>query len=171
MLTAEQLADAKAELLSYAGRHSQRTGRSLEELWEAAPVIEDLDKKMLEVVQANLDNFDMSYWHHLGDELVGKVGRAGTYFELQQLQALISEPTGCGTTHCIAGWTCVLAKQPELEQRFDAWWLAAAIYLKSTGSRPEFFGSDLDAFYELWGRAGTVGDIPDEIHRKLQARE
>ena len=85
------------------------------------PVVENLDKRILEVVESGAGKLDMSSWH------------------------------SCKTTHCRAGWAVHLAGEAgfELERKLGAQHAGAAIYRASTGRVPHFFANNVNAMADI----------------------
>ena len=93
-----------------------------------APVVEHLDAKILQQIEAKPESFDMRSWH--GDE-----GEA------------------CGTTHCRAGWAITLAGKEgkDLEKKLGPAWAGTLIYLKSRPGKPipNFCASNEEALADI----------------------
>ena len=93
------------------------------------PVVENLDKRILDSITAEGCRLKMSSWHG-GEPENG---------------------TACGTTHCRGGWAIVLAGAAglKLEQELGVFRAATAIYLASTGRVPHFFATDENALRDI----------------------
>ncbi len=87
------------------------------------PVIEKLDKKILEVVESGKGKLDMGAWHS----------------------------NSCKTTHCRAGWAITLAgeKGASLEAKVGPQHAGRLIYLCSTGRAPHFFATNERAMEDI----------------------
>ena len=64
----------------------------------------------------------------------------------------------CATTHCLAGWAITLAGEAgaRLEQTLGPAAAGALIFHDSTGSVPNFYGSNEEALAEMRKRAGAT---------------
>ena len=92
-------------------------------LGERLAPVERLDAQILDAIGAERWGLDMATYHGRGS---------------------------CGTTHCRAGSAIVLHPLgAELEQVFGPWLAGAVIYLRSTGSVPDFFAADAAALADL----------------------
>ena len=90
------------------------------------PVVENLDRKILEVIESGKGQLEMGSWHT------------------------------CETTHCRAGWAIHLAGEAgyALEHKLgDAQRAGSAIYRASTGRVPYFFDTNEGAFADIKKRA------------------
>jgi hypothetical protein len=85
------------------------------------PIVENLDRRILEVVDSGTGSLDMSQWH------------------------------SCATTHCRAGWAITLAgeKGAELEREHGPHRAGAMIYRASTGRVPHFFATNERALEDM----------------------
>ena len=87
------------------------------------PVVPNIDKQIIEILERGDGHLDMSDWHK------------------------------CETTHCRAGWAIHLAGEAgaELESRFGANVAAALIYSKSRPNKPvpDFFASNEEALEDI----------------------
>ncbi len=86
------------------------------------PVVENLDRKILEAVTTGGGSLEMGAWHT------------------------------CETTHCRAGWAIHLAGKAgyELEKKLgDSQLAGRAIYLASTGRAPHFFATNSRALEDI----------------------
>jgi uncharacterized protein YjbI with pentapeptide repeats len=85
------------------------------------PVVEDLDTKVLQAINAPRQALDMSRWH------------------------------SCDTMHCRAGWAIHLAGNEGyvLEDALDSQRAGRLIYMVSTGRSPHFFVSDEQARVDI----------------------
>ncbi len=106
-----------------AAEHAQRYRARHPEV----PVVEDLDKKILEMVTVGGGTLEMESWHR------------------------------CETTHCRAGWAITLAGPAghQLELQHGPQRAGAMIYRASTGTVPHFFASNEDALEDLRRCAGV----------------
>ena len=117
-LTDEELAERyRQRMVEFRERHPD------------VPVVEDLDRKILDEVEAKPEALDMSSWHH-----------------------------SCGTTHCRGGWAIVKAGEAgaALEREHGEHESARMIYLASTGRVPHFFATNERALQDLRRWAGKV---------------
>ncbi len=103
------------------------------------PVIEHLDRQILEFIGPAAERLDMAAWH--GDEAVAPP---------------------CGTTHCRAGCAIVLAGKAgaALEEQLGPERAGGAIYLASTGRLPNFFANQEDALADIRRCAAEEGAAP-----------
>jgi uncharacterized protein YjbI with pentapeptide repeats len=85
------------------------------------PVIEDLDRKILEAVTIGAGKLDMSTWHK------------------------------CETTHCRAGWAITLAGAAgkEIEAKHGPHYAGVQLYRASTGRVPNFFAGNEAAMDDI----------------------
>ena len=104
---------AQAPLAANASR-TERAAR-YRALHPEAPVVEQLDAKILAAVTVEGGTLDMGVWHS----------------------------TSCKTTHCRAGWAITLAGRAgaELEAKYGPERAGRMIYRASTGRAPYFFDS------------------------------
>ncbi len=95
------------------------------------PAIDQLDRRILEVIESGRGVLNMSDWHH---------GNA------------------CGTTHCRAGWAINLAGPAglELEKEHGPQRAGAMIYRASTGRVPHFFATTERALEDIKRCAGEA---------------
>ncbi len=96
------------------------TGASFGEV----PIVEDLDRKILDAIQRPGCSLEMASWHT------------------------------CETTHCMAGWAIHLAGEAgyELERRTNSATAGAAIFARSTGRVPDFYAGNDAALEALRAR-------------------
>jgi len=89
------------------------------------PVIPDIDRQILGVVESGKGTLNMSAWHE------------------------------CETTHCRAGWAITLAgeKGKVLEDSYGPAVAGRMIYLASTGRAPHFFATNEHALADIRERA------------------
>ncbi len=129
----DNLSEAAAETTEQRlTREAERAAR-FRERFPDIPVVPQLDAKILAVVEAKPDAFDMGSWH--GDE---------------------DEPGPmCETTHCRAGWAVHLAGEAgyALENKFDAETAGRKIYMASVGYIPNFFADNAVALADIKARA------------------
>jgi hypothetical protein len=107
-------ADCRTTRLDHARRYRERH--------HEVPVVENLDRKILDVVTSGKGILDMSNWH------------------------------ACDTTHCRAGWAVHFAGERgyALERSMGGTEYAGrAIYRASTGRSPYFFGSTERALEDI----------------------
>jgi uncharacterized protein YjbI with pentapeptide repeats len=92
-----------------------------------APIVPDLDRKILEQIESDPESFDMSSWHN-----------------------------SCGTAHCEAGWAVVMAGDAgrELEKEIGTANAGTLIFAKSCGYVPNFYASNDEALADLRARCG-----------------
>ena len=85
------------------------------------PIVEHLDRKILDVIEKGTGRLEMSQWHT------------------------------CATTHCRAGWAIALAGEAgkELEDKVGPFRAGCLIYSVSTGRVPHFFASNERALQDL----------------------
>ncbi|MGN6106664.1 MAG: pentapeptide repeat-containing protein [Kofleriaceae bacterium] len=114
-----------AELVEARARRAAR----YRELHPEVPVVEHLDRRILDLITTGDGTLEMSAWH----------GADGA----------------CGTTHCLAGWSINLAGPAgiELERKHGAQRAGSMIYRASTGRVPHFFASNERALADLRRRA------------------
>ena len=95
--------------------------KAYRELHPDVPVVEQLDRKILALIDAGTGSLNMSDWHT------------------------------CETTHCRAGWAIHLAGAAgyALEKRYDAERAGVMIYRASTGRVPNFFASNERALEDI----------------------
>jgi hypothetical protein len=100
-----------------------------------APVVPDLDRRILNLIQSGAGTLNMKTWHT------------------------------CETTHCLAGWAIHLAGEAgaELERKYGPERAGSIIYRASVGRVPDFFGSNEDALEDLRKWAGGAED-PGSAH-------
>jgi hypothetical protein len=86
------------------------------------PVVEQLDAKILAVIEAKPESFEMGQWH-----------------------------SACGTSHCRAGWAITLAGEQgkKLEEEHGPHLAGRMIYLASTGRSPHFFATNERALEDI----------------------
>jgi hypothetical protein len=89
------------------------------------PVVPDLDRKMLEVIESGAGRLDMSQWH------------------------------SCETTHCRAGWAITLAGEAgrKLEAERGPAFAGHMIYMASTGRSAHFYATTERAMEDIRARA------------------
>jgi hypothetical protein len=92
-----------------------------------APIVPDLDRKILDQLDSHPESFDMSRWHN-----------------------------SCGTAHCEAGWAVVMAGDAgrELEKKIGTANAGTLIFAKSCGYVPNFYASNDEALADLRARCG-----------------
>jgi hypothetical protein len=85
------------------------------------PVIPDIDRRILGLVESGSGRLDMSQWHT------------------------------CDTTHCRAGWAITLAGEAgaKLEQQYGPAVAGRMIYIASTGRAPHFYATDERALEDI----------------------
>jgi hypothetical protein len=107
----------RERMLRYRERHPQ------------VPIVENLDRRILDEVTREGRRLNMASWH--GGEA--------------------EDGTACGTTHCRGGWAIHLAGRPgyDLEKQVGVQNAAAMIYRASTGRVPHFFASDAQAMADI----------------------
>jgi hypothetical protein len=95
------------------------------QLHPEVPVVEALDRKILDVITSGAGALNMRKWHT------------------------------CDTTHCRAGWAIHLAGERgrELEKRHGSERAGAMIYRASTGRVPHFYASNERALEDIRARA------------------
>ena len=92
-----------------------------------APAVENIDARILEIIESGDGSLDMSNWHT------------------------------CATTHCRAGWAITLAGDAgaELERTHGASVAGTLIYHASTGRVPDFYCDDEEALDDLRAAAAA----------------
>lgn len=95
------------------------------------PVVADLDRKILQILDNGLGKLDMRDYH-------------------------TDDATICNTTHCLAGFAIDLAGSAGyvLEDQIGSSAAGAFIYFVSTGQVPDFFTDNDTALHDLRVRAG-----------------
>ena len=85
------------------------------------PVIEQLDRKILDAVTNGGGSLEMGSWHR------------------------------CDTTHCRAGWAIHLAGKPgyDLEHKYGSQHAGRMLYIASTGRAPHFFATNERALEDI----------------------
>jgi hypothetical protein len=101
------------------------------ELHPNVPIVENLDKRILGVIESGVGKLDMSQWH------------------------------SCETTHCRAGWAIHLAGERgyALEREYSSQTAGRMIYLASTGRSAHFFASNERALEDLRRRAAESAQV------------
>ncbi|HXJ49292.1 MAG TPA: pentapeptide repeat-containing protein [Candidatus Acidoferrum sp.] len=97
------------------------------------PVVENLDAKILSVIEGGDGRLEMGSWHT------------------------------CETTHCRAGWAIHLAGKPgyELEQKYgDPAIAGRMIYRASTGRGPHFYATNASALEDIKRCAAEQKEAP-----------
>jgi hypothetical protein len=111
-------AKRKAALAERAARFRERN--------PDVPVVENLDARLLGIIESGAGKLDMARWHGENDHW-------------------------CGTTHCRAGWAIHEAgeKGKALQDKYGPERAGAMIYRASTGRVPHFFASDERALADI----------------------
>ncbi len=122
-------------------------------IYARLPDMPDLDAEVYQAIKENPEHFSMATWHSLNRDLIPMMS------PLDRKTSFEREPTACGTTHCIAGWACVLSGAYGKTGEADTALLARILYLKNTGSVPDFFGTDAEALEELRARAEKKDEV------------
>jgi hypothetical protein len=114
------------ERLPSAERYARRAARFRERNPDV-PVIPDIDRQILSVIESGAGKLNMDSWH------------------------------SCETTHCRAGWAITLAGEAgrKLEERYGPAIAGRMIYTASTGRTPHFFASDERALEDIRECAAT----------------
>ena len=99
----------------------QRRMEDARKRWPDVPVVENLDAKILDVVDSGKGELNMATWHI------------------------------CETTHCRAGWAIHFAgeKGRALEEQYESEKAGRLIYLVSTGRVPNFFATNKRALEDM----------------------
>ncbi len=142
--------------------------------WESIPTVPDLDKQIYDIISAKPEMLDMLTWHDRPDiaarlqaldielreqEMRGEIQYgarrdAEAAAETAAHVEILKDPYACGTTHCLAGWAVALSGlPPEEAAKWDQCALGAAVFLKSTGSFPSFYGTNESALKEMKSRS------------------
>jgi uncharacterized protein YjbI with pentapeptide repeats len=89
--------------------------------YEDAPLVRNLDAKILRAIESGEGSLDMTQWHT------------------------------CETTHCRAGWAVALGgeKAKALENEIGTAAAGAFIYHRSTGRVPDFYATDEAALADI----------------------
>ena len=89
--------------------------------YPSAPVIDNLDAKIAQIVDGGSGTLEMTQWH------------------------------ACATTHCRAGWAITLAGEPghALEQTYGPHRAGVILYAVSTGRIPSFYTSNDKAMADI----------------------
>lgn len=148
----------RTEPLSFDEAHTIDRDRDIpyevvevQDAWDQIPFIPDIDQQVYKAITEFPERFDMSHFHT----------RISDGVDLSYERPYINEvfkKNSCGTAHCLAGWACVIAGRPiKILRRkdFRVSALAAAIFLKGTGSVPNFFQGEERALAEMRGRVGV----------------
>lgn len=109
------------------------------------PIVPDLDRMILDIVDGNRGKLYMGSWH-------------GTLSQNEALnRGWRADHIRCGTTHCRAGWAIALAGKAgfKIEEKFNPWIAGALIYWKSAGHIPDFFTSEKAALEDMRRRVGV----------------
>ena len=108
-------------------RYAQRAERYRAK-HQDVPVVPDLDRRILEVIDSGKGALNMGAWH------------------------------SCTTTHCRAGWSIHLAGEAgyALEERHGPALAGHMIYMASTGRTAHFFASNERALEDIRRRAGET---------------
>lgn len=110
------------------------------------PVVEELDARILGILDAGDGALRMDAWHEEAQD-------------------------ACGTTHCRGGWAIALAGEAgrALEARRGAHVAAILIYRASTGRVPDFFASDESALADL-RRCARIDALADQTRARWAER-
>jgi len=89
--------------------------------YPGAPVIDNLDAKIAQIVDGGSGTLEMNQWH------------------------------ACSTTHCRAGWAITLAGESgqDLEQQYGPHRAGVILYAVSTGRIPSFYTSNDNAIADI----------------------
>lgn len=110
-------------------------------------MLNDVDLRAANLHMANLSMADLT-GAILPDDvpfvenLIGKVAKLALEPNALNMGAWHT----CETTHCIAGWACVIANKPELEKKYGSNAFAALLFARSGLTRvPNFMTTDEEA--------------------------
>jgi hypothetical protein len=113
-LSDADLSGASAESGPFSACQNDRYAKRLQKYrakYPEAPVIDDLDVKIAQIIDSGSGELQMNQWH------------------------------SCETTHCRAGWAITLAGEPgkSLEQKYGPHRAGVILYAVSTGRIPSFY--------------------------------
>lgn len=113
------------------------------------PIIPDLHTRMLALITARPEQFDMSQWHDdRFDNCTGEIIGQSWYSKVRLVltNQLNLDANTCGTTHCRAGWAVAIGGNDavRLERAFDTGDAATLIAMVSNPNlmeAPDYFTS------------------------------